>query len=196
MTPEISSRQFEIIEAAAKLLSTHGMSGLTIKNLAKEMHFSEGALYRHFSSKEDIVVVMIQYVRDNVDKRFLAKSKTTDDVLSQFKQMLTMQFMFFKENPHLAMVIFSDGLLDESKKVSKLIMQIMEERSKILLPILARGQKEGVFTKTLNSDELVHIIFGAIRLQMFKWRVGQFQDDITRLGNRLLATLLKILLVK
>ena len=37
MTLEISSRQLEIIEAAGKILTTSGVSGLTIKNLAKEM---------------------------------------------------------------------------------------------------------------------------------------------------------------
>ena len=51
MTTEISNRQFEIIVAAGKILTSSGVSGLTIKNLAKEMKFSESAIYRHFASK-------------------------------------------------------------------------------------------------------------------------------------------------
>lgn len=33
----ITSRQLEIIESAGKILTVSGVSGLTIKNLAKEM---------------------------------------------------------------------------------------------------------------------------------------------------------------
>jgi hypothetical protein len=43
MTTAISDRQLEIIEAAGKILTASGVSGLTIKNLAMEMKFSESA---------------------------------------------------------------------------------------------------------------------------------------------------------
>ena len=41
---EITPRQLELIEAASRLLTTSGVNGLTIKNLAKEMNFSESAI--------------------------------------------------------------------------------------------------------------------------------------------------------
>jgi len=66
---ELSTRQLEIIEATGKLLTTSGLSGLTIKNLAKEMHFAESAIYRHFSSKEEIIVSMLQYLANNTETR-------------------------------------------------------------------------------------------------------------------------------
>ena len=56
---DLSERQFEIITAAGKLLTRSGILGLTIKNLAREMDFSESAIYRHFSSKEEIIISML-----------------------------------------------------------------------------------------------------------------------------------------
>ena len=53
---ELSGRQIEIIEAAGRILTVSGISGLTIKNLANEMKFSESAIYRHFKSKEEIII--------------------------------------------------------------------------------------------------------------------------------------------
>jgi AcrR family transcriptional regulator len=47
---EISAKQLEIIKAAGRILTASGVSGLTIKELAKEMQFSESAIYRHFES--------------------------------------------------------------------------------------------------------------------------------------------------
>ena len=51
---EIKERQIEIIEAAGEILTKSGFNALTTKNLAAKMGFSESALYRHYSSKEEI----------------------------------------------------------------------------------------------------------------------------------------------
>ena len=193
MIATITDRQKEIIEAAARLLTTSGLSSLTIKNLAKEMNFSEGAIYRHFGSKEDIIVAMVQFVLENVDRQFLAETRSEDSVLDRFNMLFNYQFLFFKNNPHLAMAIFSDGLLDESSRVDDLVMQIMNNRKKLLLPIITQGQKEGIFTSDVAADDLIHIIIGAMRLQMYKWRIGNFGFDIMRAGSKLLAAILKLI---
>lgn len=65
----ISDRQFEIIVAAGKILSTSGVGGLTIKNLAREMGFSESAIYRHFDSKEAIIIAMLNFLAEDMDVR-------------------------------------------------------------------------------------------------------------------------------
>ena len=70
MSTEISIRQLEIIEAAGKILTTSGVGGLTTKNLAKEMQFSESALYRHYPNKEEIVIALLEYLATNMDERF------------------------------------------------------------------------------------------------------------------------------
>jgi AcrR family transcriptional regulator len=70
----ISDRQIEIIEAAGKILTRSGISGLTIKNLAKEMQFSESAIYRHFTSKEEIIVAMLEYLAQMIWIRDICRS--------------------------------------------------------------------------------------------------------------------------
>ena len=45
----MTTRQLEVIQAAAKILTQSGSEGLTIKNVPQEKWgFSESALYRHF----------------------------------------------------------------------------------------------------------------------------------------------------
>jgi AcrR family transcriptional regulator len=57
---EIKERQIEIIEAAGEILTESGINALTTKNLAAKMGFSESALYRHYASKEEIVLTMLE----------------------------------------------------------------------------------------------------------------------------------------
>ena len=60
MSVEIKTRQLEIITAAGEILSESGISGLTTKKLAAKMGFAESALYRHFKSKENIIIKEVE----------------------------------------------------------------------------------------------------------------------------------------
>jgi AcrR family transcriptional regulator len=54
---EFTDRQIEIMEAATNRISKYGIQNLTIKTLAEDIGLSEPALYRHFKSKNEILLV-------------------------------------------------------------------------------------------------------------------------------------------
>jgi AcrR family transcriptional regulator len=189
---EITPRQFEIIEAAGKILTSSGVSGLTIKNLAKEMKFSESAIYRHFASKEDIIVTMLNYLAESTNERL---SGLTDSLghEERFKALFKEQFRFFKNNPHFVVAVFSDGLMEESQRINEIIGKIMTVTIKHLMPIIKEGQQKGVFTNAITTEELMHIVMGAFKLQMFKWRIANFQFDIIRNGDNMVQSILTLI---
>ena len=193
MVSEISNRQLEIIEAAGKILTSSGISGLTIKNLAKEMKFSESAIYRHFTSKEEIIVELLNYLAQSMDFRYTNVITKSNSAKENFLKMFQNQFEFFQANPHFVVAVFSDGLMEESQKINQTINKIMQVKMKHLLPIIAQGQTEGVSTKILSKEDIAHIITGAIRLQMYKWRIANFEFDMVKSGNNILNNLLEIL---
>lgn len=193
MTTEISDRQLEIIEAAGKILTASGISGLTIKNLAKEMKFSESAIYRHFASKEEIIIALLKYLAESMDERYANAIKSEQSPQEKFEALFQNQFSFFKKHPYFVVAVFSDGLMEESQRINETISKIMAVKMKHLMPIILEGQQKNIFTNAITSDELVHIVMGAFRLQMYKWRVANFQFDIMRNGNNLIQSLLTII---
>lgn len=193
MSSTITSRQFEIIESAGKILTNSGVSGLTIKNLAKEMKFSESAIYRHFTSKEEIIIAMLDYLANNIDERLTEVISDNQTPEEKFTTLFQSQFTFFKQNPHFVVAVFSDGLMEESLRINETISKIMGVKMKHLMPIIEEGQQNRVFTNAIATDELVHIVMGTFRLQMFKWRVSNFQFDITVSGNTMLQSLLQLI---
>ena len=189
MLGEVSVRQFEIIDAAGRILTTSGVSGLTIKNLAKEMQFSEGAIYRHFASKEDIVVAMLQFLAHTMDERFTAVIKPEQSPEKKLKSIFATQFTFFEENPHFVVAVFSDGLMEENIRINQTIGKIMEVKIKHLRPVIMEGQLEGIFKDTISTNDMVHIVMGTFRLLMYKWRVADFGFDLRKSGNNMMNSL-------
>ncbi len=190
---KITPRQLEIIEAAGKILTVSGVSGLTIKNLAKEMKFSESAIYRHFTSKEEIIIAMLDYLAETIDERLQNSIRTNDGPEEKFIAIFQSQFIFFENNRHFVVAVFSDGLLKESQSINEAILKVMGVKIKYLFPILMEGQQMGVFTNTIPTEDLMYILMGTFRLHMFRWRLEDFEFNIQLCGNKMIQSVLTLI---
>lgn len=193
---EIKERQIEIIEAAGEILTKSGFNALTTKNLAAKMGFSESALYRHYSSKEEIVLTMLKYLDREMDNRLTNSVNGIEDSEEKLKAIFNSQFDYFKKNPHFLVAIFSEGLLEASEAINEAINQIIATKKKHLLQCIRQGQKEKRVTSTLPADELVHIIMGSFRLHMLQWRLSGFAFDVKARGNKVISNLLTLVTIK
>lgn len=190
---DITVRQMEIIEAAGRILTASGISGLTTKNVAAEMNFTESAIYRHFKSKEDIILAMLHYLAEAMDTRLSAAVASADGPEERFKAVFRSQCNFFRAEPHFVVAVFSDGLMEQSQRINEAILKIMATLMRQLMPVVMEGQQQQVFTNAINTEELLHIILGTFRLQMFKWRVANFGFDIERQSENMISSLLTVI---
>jgi TetR/AcrR family transcriptional regulator, fatty acid metabolism regulator protein len=191
-----TDRQQEILEAACKLLTTSGVSGLTIKNLAKEMQFSESAIYRHFTSKEDIIISLLEYLASSMDVRLSASVSGKQSPKEKFEAIFKNQFAFFNTNPCYVVAVFSDGLMEESQRINEVILKIMSVKMKHVKAVIVEGQQKGVFTDAIAADEMLNLVIGTFRLNMFKWRASNFQFDIISVGDKMIHSLLTLITEK
>lgn len=189
----LTDRQLEIINVAGEILTSNGVNGLTTKKLAEKVGFSESALYRHFKSKEEIIVAMLNYLALNMDSRFAMAVAQDNSVTDKLKAIYIEQARFFKAHPHFVVAVFSDGLMEFSDEINKAFLKIMQTKMRYVLPIIVTGINQGVITNKVTSEELVHIITGTIRLTMFKWRVSGFQFDIEDRIMHVLTALLTLI---
>ena len=189
----MKDRQKEIIEATGKILTTSGVKGLTIKNLAHEMKFSESAIYRHFTGKEAIIVAMLNYLSATMDKRLTNVIAGIDHPEEQLKKLFQSQFSFFHKNPHFVVAVFSDGLMEQNGNINDAILKIMEVKMKHLKPIIKKGQQKGIFTKAISTEHMIHIVMASFRFQIFKWRLDDFHFDIKKRGNNTILSVLKLI---
>lgn len=192
---DLSERQLEIIKASGEILMESGIAGLTTKNLAREMHFSESALYRHFKNKEAIVTLLIAYLSENITQRFDAIINTKQSPEGKFTTLFKSQFSYFKQNPCFINIVLSDGLIDNSDEVKNAIQQLLQTNFIRFNSLIKEGQETGVFRTVIASEELVHIVMGTFRLQMLKWKLASFEFDIEVQGQKTMNSILALIKV-
>lgn len=182
----ITDRQLEIIQAAGKRLAGNGLSGLTVKTLAADMGFVESALYRHFKSKDDILVLMLEYLYQNIQERFEPILAQDVDAKTKLVQIFDSQFRYFKDNPHFVMVVLSDGLIDESEGIRNQIIKMFLYKIQIINELVSECIKNGKIQSVLPQETLIHFLMGGFRLTMFKWKTLKFCFDLVKEGNQMI----------
>jgi AcrR family transcriptional regulator len=193
MKKAASDRQIEIIEAAGKILMEKGLKGLTTKNLALEMEFSESALYRHFNNKEDIVVLLLDFLAANMKERLEKAATLEASPIEKLKAIFASQFTYFNQNPHFIVAILSEILLDETGKVITSMMKIIAFKTQLITSVIEEGKTKNELTHEISTPEMVHIIIGTFRLIMLQWKLSKFEIDIVKEGNKIIDSNLKLM---
>ena len=196
MRTEITPRQLEIIQAAGQLITEDGYAKLTTKRLAERMQFSEPALYRHFASKEEILVTMLQHLTASVQERMAEVALREELPEPRLRAMFDSHFSYFKAHPQYLMAIFATNFMEPSPATDAANQGLMEVMRQHLRAVIGDGQKTGAFTKTISADMLVHIVMGTFRLHMLKWRISGRGFDLTRKGRGLMDAVISLISTK
>ncbi len=190
---DIKPRQLEIIEAAGQLVTEDGFAALTTKRLAERMHFTEAALYRHFNSKEEILVTMLHHLASNIDERLASVAETHPEPAERVRAMFDSQFTYFQKNPQYLMAIFATGVLEASQGIDAGIERIMVVKRRHLLNAIKDGQRSGAFTSDHSAETLTHIIMGTFRLHMLQWRMSGRSFDVRKKGRTIIGAALDLI---
>jgi TetR/AcrR family transcriptional regulator, fatty acid metabolism regulator protein len=183
---KLTNRQLEIIQASGRLITTKGLSGLTIKNLASEMDFVESALYRHFKSKEDILVLLVRYLYQNVFDRIQPILDTDESAEDKIRSIFESHFQFVNENRHFVIVMMSEGLIDESDNIKNEAQKILGFMMSTIHLLMEQVFCMHSLSPNLDIIAQVRLVLGGFRMTLLQWKLSNFQFDIVENGNQLI----------
>lgn len=190
---KFSERQIEIIEAATKRIDEHGIQDLTIKTLAADLNLSEAALYRHFKSKNEILLGLLTYfieeMKDRLDVIFSNKDRSPSELL---KDLFDSQLKTFVQKPSVVSVIFSESIFQFNKELSSTVSSMMELMQNHIESIVKKGQANGSFSKIVGVSTTTTIIMGGMRITVLKWKLSGHKSDLIKDGNKVLNGILKM----
>lgn len=189
-----TERQIEIMKAATLRIDTFGIQELTIKNLASDLKLSEAALYRHFKSKKDILLGLLDFFILEMDERIslilAEKDKNASELL---RNIFASQLNTFVKNPAIVSVIFSEGIFQFNTELKEKVSQMMAMMQQKIHAIILDGQNEGVYGKLLGPDALTTIVMGSMRMVVLKWKISGNKTKLVNDGTTILNGLLKML---
>ncbi|MCF8302420.1 MAG: TetR/AcrR family transcriptional regulator [Bacteroidales bacterium] len=184
---ELTTRQQEIVWSAISLIDEKGIQGLTIKNLAARMKFTEAAIYRHFKSKGQILAAIIDLFKSQTQSILTEKKQSTKTTPELLEDVLITYTKMFEENPAIVSVIFAEEIFQNESALKNSLMDIIESNEKFFNHIINQGQKKGEIRNDFDSMLAATSILGTFRLTVKKWKLNGFKYSLLNETKRLLV---------
>jgi len=158
---DTETRQGQIKKAVLEIISTEGIGKLSTRNLAAKIGVTEGALFRHFSSKKEIMLAILNDVKNELlveqERITYSSSLTAEQKLFDF---LCRHITYLIENKGITILLFSEAAHMNEPLLKKGLREILLTQKEYISRIIKQGMNEGVWDKSLNVENVATLYMG------------------------------------
>ncbi len=189
----LTERQTEIIDKSIEIIGTKGIQGLTIKNLAKVIGISEPAIYRHFDSKTEILITILDNFKEMASFMGASMKDNNGAAMDKIEFMFSQIINIFSESPSFISVIFSEEIFRNDDRLKAKIIEIMDQNEQTIESIIKQGQEKGEIRTDIDGNTLALMIMGTLRFRVKQWDLKDYHGNMIKEGSDLIQNLKKIL---
>lgn len=193
---ELTSRQQDILQAAITVIARQGLKDLTTKNLAKQMKLTEAALYRHYTSKADLIQHILVYFEELSAKVITEIDSRKLKPLECIRSFVMNRYLLFASKPDLAKVMFSEEFLKTDPSLTYHMQTITHSHMDAIVHYIKKAQTSKDIRKELDPSDIFRIIVGSMRFTVSQWNNSGQSFDLVQTGEKLFNTIIKLIEVK
>lgn len=170
-------RRKQIVETLRKIIIKYGSEHVTVRKLAEEIGVSGGALYRHFKSKREVLLFLVDDIKENLngglEKAYPIKDplellgKIAGDLLSSIEQRKGATFLVIAE-------IISLGDKGLNRRISEVLNDFLGHIKQLIL----EGIKAGEIRENVDVDMAATAFFGMLQGLVTIWSLNGFPSTL------------------
>jgi AcrR family transcriptional regulator len=148
-----------------------GITGLTIKKIAAQVGFVEGALYKHVDSKMDIFHLILNASIKSLEatgRDIDARNLPPDAALDAWFDFI---ISFLEEYPGIYRILFSDALYAEDRPLFDEFKGCMLGLKSRVQTIIGKGIRSGGFRSDVDPERTSVMYLGLIITTFMLWTV-------------------------
>ncbi|MBN2560027.1 MAG: TetR/AcrR family transcriptional regulator [Phycisphaerae bacterium] len=181
---ETQVRQEQIAEAALGLIGRHGLQGLSVARVARQIGLVPSAIYRHFDGKERVLDAVLDLIGSRLHGNVGVVTREGGDPLDQLRRLLMRHIELIRDNQGIPRVIFSEELYAGRPERRRKVYEIIAGYLKSVAQLIRRGQKAGRIRENADPDVLAVMFLGLVQPAAILWHVSDGVFDVTKQAER------------
>lgn len=171
-------RQKQIIAAAAELIVRHGSEHLTIKSLARHTELSEAAIYRHFSSKNDIYHLLLKYIRIKLLSDLRRKEQRNATGPSNLNSLIETHISEIEKSRGVEFQVIAEIISMGDIALNKEILRIINSYISSLEKLFQQGPKSQSRQSLSEAECLALAFFTLLQGLVNIWALSGYAFDL------------------
>ena len=162
-------RQKQIIEIAKELVSEGGVHNLTIRKLTKKAGITEAALYRHFNSRDDVVINLIKEVNEKLIETIKSSINSDGNSIDDLEKILNLHYSSIELRKGLSFIVILQASEFESQEIRQAGNNLVRSYLKIIEDLIYLGIKKGEIDRTVEPESASMMFFGIVQVSVTRW---------------------------
>jgi AcrR family transcriptional regulator len=153
-------RQDEIVRVAIDLAAKIGLESVTTQDMADAMGLTQGAIFRHFPTKDDIWLAAINWVRRRLMSVVEAAAAGSENPLEALEAIFLAHVSFIAKHPAIPRLVFSDYLLRRDARLKQSIQEIITGYESRVAGLLGQAKAAGLARLDLDEGSAATLFIG------------------------------------
>ena len=172
LSKQAKSRKEQIALTAIDIISEGGTQNLSMLKIAERIGVTDAALYKHFKSKNEMLLFMVDIIENMLIGRLKEHSKQFKDPLERLKNILSFQFRFIEENKGIPRILFSEALQFKDDKLTSKTSNILQQYLNLIKETMIEAQENGSIKSRIDTETVSFIFLGMIQSTVVLWTLG------------------------
>lgn len=168
------------IQTVIDLAARQNPSDITTTDIARHMGLTQGALFRHFPTKDELWLAVMDWVAEHLMKRLDQAAQGPDSPLAALQAMFLAHAGFVVEYPGVPRMIFGELQQAAASPAKNRVLQLIRGYGERLQKLIERGKACGELLDSLDVDAAATLFIGTLQgLVMQSLLAG----DVQRIGR-------------
>jgi AcrR family transcriptional regulator len=186
-------RQEQIKQAVLDIIYTDGLKNLSTHNLAKRIGMSEGSIFRHFPTKQAIILSIIDDVQNDFIGKLRKVSTSDEEPEIRLRKFICATIEYLVDNKGITMLLFSEASHNNDAALKIQLQKIFNGQKQLVSKIILDGISAGTWDESIPVENLAMLYMGipvSLNIEMILIG-GEFNID--NYCTRMMQLMLKIL---
>ncbi|WP_297833514.1 TetR/AcrR family transcriptional regulator [Thermomonas sp.] len=156
-------RRTVTVEAVVDLASRQNPSEITTAAIAQHMGLTQGALFRHFPTKDALLQAVMSWVSERLLARIDAAAAPGLSPLTALEAIFLAHAGFVADHPGVPRMLFGELQRDKDSVPRKLAQTMLQRYRERLVKLFEAGKSCGQLDPALDVDAAVSLFVGSIQ---------------------------------
>ena len=181
-----AERRAEIVEAALQLLADVPLERLSTRQLARELGLSQPALFRHFRSREGILLAVVEHARAELGADVAEAVVAHRDPMDQLAALVRTLLEAVERRPGLPRLLFSLASPPDSP-VRTALLSLAASQKRLVEDRILAAQRLGAIDAGIEAGRAATHLVGLVHGVTFQWVAGGRAPGLSDEAQPLLA---------